>query len=130
MTNVVSFPTIRPATRADIDSLIAEKLPYRIRAFAVENDGKLLGVGGFAYQPNDTIAAFVLKAPGAEKYKVALHRAGLMAMQEAKAAGFRRVVALAEKTNPAAERWLSRLGFKQVMVEGEQAWVWEAANVE
>lgn len=127
----MSLPVIRPATRADIDSLISEKLPYRVRAFAVEDrDGKLLGVGGFAYQPHDTIAAFVLKAPGAEKYKVALHRAGLMVMAEAKAAGFRRVVALAEKTNPAAERWLARLGFKQIMVEGEQAWVWEAASVE
>lgn len=126
--SVHHLPTIRPATRADIDQLISEPLPYRIRAFAVEQDGKLLGVGGFAYQPNDIIAAFVLKAPGAEKYKLSLHRAGLMAMAEAKAAGFRRVVALAEKANPAAERWLSRLGFKQVMVDGEQAWVWEASN--
>lgn len=126
MSNVFSLPTIRPATRADIDQLITEPLPYRIRAFAVEDNGKLLGVGGFAYQPHDTIAAFVLKAPGAERYKLALHRAGLMAMEEAKQAGFKRVVALAEKTNPAAERWLSRLGFKQVMIEKEKAWVWEA----
>lgn len=125
--SVHHLPTIRPATRADIDQLISEPLPYRVRAFAVEDNGKLLGVGGFAYQPNDTIAAFVLKAPGAGRYKVALHRAGLMAMAEARASGFRRVVALAEKTNPAAERWLARLGFKQVMVEGEQAWVWEAS---
>lgn len=128
MNNVLGLPTIRPATRADIDQLISEPLPYRIRAFAVEDNGKLLGVGGFAYQPNDTIAAFVLKAPGAERYKLALHRAGLMAMEEARQSGFRRVVALAEKTNPAAERWLARLGFKQVMVEGEKAWVWEAVK--
>lgn len=120
------MPTIRPATRADIDQLINEPLPYRIRAYAVEDNGKLLGVGGFAYQPNDTIAAFVLKAPGAERYKIALHRAGLMVMQDAKRLGYRRIVALADKTNPAAERWLSRLGFKQVMVESEKAWVWEA----
>lgn len=126
--SIYHLPRIRPATRADIDQLISEPLPYRIRAFAVEADGKLLGVGGFAYQPNDTIAAFVLKAPGAERYKLSLHRAGLMAMAEAKAAGFRRIVALAEKTNPAAERWLTRLGFKQVTVDGDKAWVWEAAK--
>jgi len=130
VSNVLTLPMIRPATRKDIDQLISEPLPHRIRAFAVEENGKLLGVGGFVYQPDGTIAAFVLKAPGAEKYRVALHRAGLMAMQEAKKAGFRRVVALAEKTNPAAERWLSRLGFKQVMVEKEKAWIWEASNVE
>jgi RimJ/RimL family protein N-acetyltransferase len=119
---------IRPATRADIDEMINEPLPWRVRAWAVELDGELLGIGGFAYQPNDTIAAFVLKKPGAEKYAVSLHRAGLTAMQEAKRLGYRRIVALAEKTNEAAERWLARLGFKEVMVDEEKAWVWEASN--
>jgi RimJ/RimL family protein N-acetyltransferase len=119
---------IRPATRADIDAMIDEPLPWRVRAWAVEHDGKLLGIGGFAYQPNDTIAAFVLKKPGAEKYAVSLHRAGLMAMREAKRLGYRRIVALAEQTNEAAERWLERLGFKEVMVDSEKAWVWEASN--
>lgn len=128
--SVHHLPTIRPATREDIDQLVSESLPYRVRAYAVEDNGKLLGVGGFAYQPNDVVAAFVLKAPGAERYKLALHRAGLMAMAEAKKSGYRRIVALAEKTNPAAERWLARLGFKQVMVDNEKAWIWEASDVE
>lgn len=119
---------IRPATRADIDAMIDEKLPWRVRAWAVEKGDELLGIGGFAYQPNDTIAAFVLKKPGAEKYAVSLHRAGLMAMREAKRLGYRRIVALAEQTNEAAERWLIRLGFKLVMVDREKAWVWEASN--
>lgn len=119
---------IRPATRADIDAMIDEKLPWRVRAWAVEKGDELLGIGGFAYQPNDTIAAFVLKKPGAEKYAVSLHRAGLMAMREARRLGYRRIVALAEQTNEAAERWLIRLGFKLVMVDREKAWVWEASN--
>lgn len=117
-------PVIRPATRADIDTLIDEPLPYRVRAWAVEDGGVLLGVGGFAYQPEETIAAFVLKAPEAGKYPVALHRAGLMAMKEARRLGYRRVVALAEKTNPAAKRWLARLGFSPMLIDGKQAWVW------
>jgi len=129
----VSQPTsekivIRPATRADIDAMIDEKLPWRVRAWAVEKGDELLGIGGFAYQPNDTIAAFVLKKPGAEKYAVSLHRAGLMAMREARRLGYRRIVAMAEQTNEAAERWLIRLGFKLVMVDREKAWVWEASN--
>jgi N-acetylglutamate synthase-like GNAT family acetyltransferase len=122
------MPVIRPATRADIDQLIDEPLPWRVRALAMEHDGKLLAVGGFAYQPGDVIAAFLLRTPEAAKYKVTLHRAGMVAMKEAKEAGYRRVVALAEKTNPAAERWLARFGFKQVMIDQEKAWVWEAAN--
>jgi RimJ/RimL family protein N-acetyltransferase len=119
---------IRSATRDDIDQMISQSLPWRVRAWAVERSGELLGVGGFAYQPNGVIAAFVLKKPGAEKYRVALHRAGLVAMQEARKLGYRRIVALAEETNEAAERWLARLGFKPVMVDGAQAWVWEASN--
>jgi RimJ/RimL family protein N-acetyltransferase len=106
--------------------MISEPLPWRVRAWAVENEDGLLGIGGFAYQPNDTIAAFVIKKPGSEKYAVSLHRAGLRAMAEAKRLGYRRIVALADKTNAAAERWLKRLGFQQVMVDSEQAWVWEA----
>jgi RimJ/RimL family protein N-acetyltransferase len=97
-----------------------------VRAWAVELDGELLGVGGFAYHPGDVIAAFVVKKPGAEKYALSLHRAGLMAMREARRLGYRRVVALAEQTNEAAERWLERLGFEQVMIDGERAWVWTA----
>jgi len=108
--------------------MIAESLPYRVRAWAVELDDKLLGIGGFAYQPGGVIAAFVLKAPGAEKYRLALHKAGLLAMAEARRLGFRRVVALADQTNEAAERWLARLGFKQVMIDDKQAWIWEAAR--
>ncbi len=116
--------TIRPATRADIDALIDEELPYRVRAWAVENNGELLGVGGFAFQPKDVIAAFVLKTPGADKFPLALHRAGLMAMREAKRLGYRRIVAMAEQHNEAAERWLERLGFKPVIVDNTTAWVW------
>lgn len=122
------MPTLRPATRADIDQLIDEPLPWRIRAYAIEHDEKVLAVGGFAYQPNDVIAAFLLKADGIEKYPVMLHKAGIRAMLDARKFGYRRIVALAEKTNPAAERWLARFGFRQVMVEGEKAWVWEAVN--
>lgn len=121
---------IRPATRADIDQFINEKLPWRVRAWAVEDNGEVLGIGGFAYQPNDVIAAFVLKKPGSERYALSLHRAGLMAMREARRLGYRRIVALAEETNEAAERWLERLGFKQVIVDGDKAWVWEAPHVE
>lgn len=118
---------IRPATRADIEALIDEKLPYRIRAWAVERDDKVLGVGGFAFQPEGVIAAFVLKADGAEKYPLALHKAGRFAMKEAERSGYRRIVALAEAANPNAEPWLERLGFKLKMVDNVKTWIWEAA---
>lgn len=49
-------------------------------------------------------------------------------MAEARRLGYRRIVALADKNNEASERWLKRFGYQQVMVDGEQAWVWEASR--
>jgi hypothetical protein len=116
---------IRPATPKDVAALIAEPLPWRIRAFAMEDDGKLLAVGGFTFMPGDTVAAFLIKAEGAERYPVTLHRAGITAMRTAVEAGYRRIVALADKTNPAAERWLVRFGYKLHMIDGIKTWIWE-----
>lgn len=115
---------IRPITQADIDEMVAEPLPHRIRAWAVEIDDVLQGIGGLVFMPNDMVAAFVMMKPGAARYKIALHKAGLLAMREAKRLGIPRVVALAQAQNPAAEPWLERLGFRPVSVDGEVAWVW------
>lgn len=120
----MSRVVLRPATRADFDAMLAEPLPYRVRALAAERDGDLLGVGGIAFQPNGVVAAFVQMRPGAHRYKVALHKAGLRMMDDVKRLGIRRVVATAEKGNAAAAPWLVRLGFRPEAVNGETVWVW------
>lgn len=116
---------MRPATRSDFDAVIAESLPYRVRAFAAERDGEVLGVGGLAFMPDGTVAAFVHAAPGAHRFKVAFHKAGLMAMAEARRLGLRRVVATAETQHPRATQWLARLGFEPEDVDGLTVWVWK-----
>lgn len=105
--------------------MLAEPLPYRVRAFAAEKDGELLGVGGFAFLPGGGVAAFVEAAPGAHRYRLAFHRAGLMAMREARRLGFTRIVATAETKHPRAEAWLARLGFHSEDVDGTKVWIWE-----
>ncbi len=120
MTRVI----LRPATRADFDAMLAEPLPYRVRAFAAERDGELLGIGGIAFQPNGTVAAFAQMKPSANRYKIALHKAGLRTIAEIKRLGIRRVVASAEKGNPAAEPWLARLGFRPMELGDEIVWIW------
>lgn len=118
---------VRPATRADFDALIDEPLPCRVRATAAERDGKLVAVGGLAFQPDDTVAAFLILAPGvrgAPGFRLALHKAGLRMMAEARRLGIRRVVATAEPNNPAAEPWLARLGFERAGPGSDSAWVW------
>ena len=46
-------------------------------------------------------------------------------MALARREGYPRIVAEAEPGNPAAERWLLRLGFRRTMLMGKDAFVWE-----
>jgi N-acetylglutamate synthase-like GNAT family acetyltransferase len=121
----MSRVVLRPAERADFDALLGEPLPHRVRAIAAEIDGRLLGVGGLAFLPDGTVGAFVHANDEARKYKVAMHRAGLAAIQMAREAGIRRMVAMADPNIEAAEPWLERLGFKEMTVDNARVWVWQ-----
>jgi RimJ/RimL family protein N-acetyltransferase len=109
----------RPTVTSDLNAVIGEPLPYRIRALTAvlqdpdspADDGKILGVGGLAFPPNSPVWAFVQQAPEAKNYPVAFHRAGLMAMKMIRESKIREVVATCDADNPAAIRWLRRLGF-------------------
>jgi hypothetical protein len=115
---------LRPATRADIDAIIDEPLRYRVRAWAAGRGGQLLAVGGFIFQPFDTVLAFLILAAPASSFALSLHKAGKHMMNEARRLRLRRVVATAEQGNPAAEPWLARFGFEPVMIGTEKVWVW------
>lgn len=117
--------TLRPTIASDFAQLIDVPLPNRVMAITAELDGRVIGVGGFRFTPDGVVAAFVLMAQEARRYPVAIHRAGLRAMAQARAADIRRIVALAQPDNPAAERWLARLGFIPVDQGGETVWLWE-----
>lgn len=124
--------TFRPATREDFAALTNDPIPFRIIAYAVEVDRVLQGVGGFGFPPSGNVIAFVHAAHGAHRYKVAFHRAGLMAMAEAKRIGLRRVIATVESKNSRAAQWLERLGFKRESLNGvspiEAVWIWNDAR--
>jgi RimJ/RimL family protein N-acetyltransferase len=116
---------IRYAVKSDFETLMEDPLPWRVRAFAAVLDDELLGVGGLAFMPDGTVAAFVRMDEKARRYKVAIHKAGLRTMQEAKRLGIRRVVALAEDGIEPARRWLQRLGFNKMIVDDQEVWVWQ-----
>ena len=116
---------LRPSVRADFDELIAVPLPYRCLALTALDAGKVIGVGGFCFFPDGTARAFVHTAPGAHRYAVTFHRAGLRIMQEARRRGLRRIVATADEKQPRAGPWLARLGFKPQTIAGYEVWVWE-----
>ena len=110
---------LRPTVPADLSAVIGETLPYRIKTLTAvlrpspsEGEGEtILGVGGLAFPPGGPVWAFVQQAQQAKKYPVAFHRAGLMAMRMIRQMGIREVVATCDEDNPAAVRWLKRLGF-------------------
>lgn len=116
--------SLRYATEADFAGLVDLPLPYRVRAFAAEMNGEVLGVGGLAFFPGGGIAAFVHAKDEARRYKIAAHKAGLRAMAEAKALGLKRVVAMAQDDIEASARWLLRLGFKPEQAGGMKVYVW------
>ena len=105
--------------------LIAEALPYRIKCITGIADGKVLGLGGLGFKPDGTVIAFAQLLPAARKYPAAIHRAGLQVMAMIRAARLPLVVAEAQPGNPAAERWLERLGFERVEIAGHEAYVWQ-----
>lgn len=116
---------IRPTIPEDIPHCIAEKLPYRIKCVTLVVDDKVVGLGGCAFLPDGTVAAFAQILPAARKYPIAVHRAGLRAIAEARRYGVKRMVATPEPGREPAERWLERLGFKPEMVAGNKVFVWE-----
>ena len=115
---------IRPAVRADFDALTDGPRPYRVRAVAMEVDGRVLAVGGLAYLENGVVGAFMQGLDEARDYPVSLHRAGKMMMAEAERLGIRRLVAMADKSVEAAERWMLRFGFKPEQHDGVTVYVW------
>ncbi|HXI76103.1 MAG TPA: hypothetical protein VNH21_03150 [Steroidobacteraceae bacterium] len=120
--------TFRPTIPADIPFLTNRPLPSRIQAITAEIEGRIIGLGGFAFQPDGTVIAFAEISDEARKYPVAIHRAGLMAMDLIARSRRQFVVAEAQPGNPAAERWLLRLGFTPTEIMGRKAYVWERAE--
>lgn len=114
----------RPTVPEDIAAVTDQPLPYRIKAITVLIDGVVMGFGGIGWKPDGIVVAFVHARPEASRYAIAFHRAGLMAIDMMRAAGVAQVFAEADSFNPAAERWLLRLGFHRVTIGGAEAFVW------
>ncbi len=119
---------IRETKPEDVISLLHKPFPYRVRALTGLVDGEIKGIGGVAYMPDGTAVAFLHLAEGASRYAVTLHKAARRVLEEARNRGIRRIVARADIAIPAAERWLKRLGFEQVEIDGEKVFLWQHSH--
>jgi hypothetical protein len=117
---------LRSTVPADLPHVMNQPLPFRIKAITAHIGDQVLGVGGLGYLPNGIVGAFVVMNAEGRKYPVAIHRAGLAAMRMIRESGEPRVVAIADHLVPSAERWLARLGFEAVTVDGVTAYIWQA----
>lgn len=115
---------LRPTVPADLPCVIGEPLPHRIKALTALAGDKVVGIGGIGFRPDGTVIAFVHMNEEAKRYPAAIHRAGLAAMDMIRASRVPLVVAEAQPGNPAAIRWLKRLGFAPMTIKGEQVFVW------
>lgn len=102
---------IEPATAADFERLTGGRPVTRARALAAKLGDEVIGLGGFLYMPDGTVWASMLVTPAGRKFPAALLRAGVAAMRLARRIGLREVFASPDANEPAAERFLERLGF-------------------
>lgn len=121
----MSGVTIRPSVAGDF-ALFDEALPFRVRAWTAERGGKVLGIGGVYLHPDGHTGAWLQLLPGSERYPVLLHKTALRFLADQRARGVKSIVAMADDFNPAAERWLLRLGFEPVTVENKRVFRWQA----
>src|SRR5258708_2327635 len=100
----------RPTVAEDLALVFAEPVPCRVQAITAVRGDCVLGVGGIGFKPNGTVVAFAQISAEGRKYPLAIHRAGRAAMAMIRESRVPLVIAEAQPGNPAAERWLERLG--------------------
>ena len=84
--------------------------------------GKLVAVAGLFYMPGNVVAFCELKEEArAHRLLIALTAARLLNKAKQR---HKRIIAMVDRAEPTAERWLSRLGFEQ---ESGDMWIWRTS---
>jgi hypothetical protein len=103
---------LRPSTPADVMALLGRPPAYRARLITILADDQPIAVGGIIFRPDGYWASAQI-TDAARKVPLALHRAGKRVFAEALARGYRPIYATPDATQPRAQAWLERLGFKR-----------------
>jgi RimJ/RimL family protein N-acetyltransferase len=119
---------VRPSIPSDFDRFLDKPLPYRVRAITGLVDSEILAVGGIAYLPDGTHGGFLIADERARKYPIALHKAGLGMLRQARRLGITKLVAIADENIKPAKAWLERLGFEPVTVDDQEVWIWHSSS--
>lgn len=114
----------RPTTAADLDRA-GYTLAFRSRAVTALLGDEVLAIGGMAFLPGGKRLAFVNLTDEARRFPVTLHKTAVRFFEDARARGINSILAIADKTVEASDRWLERLGFRFLKeIEGKRVYQW------
>lgn len=102
-------PVARPATAEDIAAFYPEGLAHTVRAWAMDMDGEVVGLGGIVYRPGDAYLFSVIR-PALRKHPRAMVRAAWAFLAEHGES----LPAFADPQEPGSARFLAFLGFRFV----------------
>lgn len=116
---------LEPAAPADFAALVGQQPVARVRAISAWLGDELIGVGGFLTHADGTVWASMAVTDTYRKYPAALWRGAVEAMRMAGRLGIREVRAIADADQPAAARFLDRLGYELIgEISGEPLYRW------
>jgi hypothetical protein len=102
--------SVRPATREDIEAFSPLRNKPTIKALAMECDGKIIGLAGYALVKGRYFGFCDLHEE-ARQYKMHIARAARRFLKAARDDGIKFIYAEADPEEPGAVRWLTSLGF-------------------
>ena len=113
-----SEPVLRPATAGDVADFFGKPQAKTVQAVVMELDGRVIGIGGLAYE-GDKLVAFGDFKPEALKYKRMVVKGARM-VRDMVAKARAPVFTVADDKYPGSAKLLLRLGFDQVEPDGRQ----------
>jgi len=115
-------PIIVPLTHDHLVEMLGEdgRRPS-VKGIAAYVGGKLVGVGGLFFMPGHVVAFCELREE-ARPYRTTIAMAAAVLIREAKRR-HKRIIAMIDRTEPTAEKWLTKLGFTH---QQGDLWTWLA----
>ena len=100
--------SIRPATRADLESYLG-KVPFTVKAYAAVVEDNVVAIGGIAYTSGVAFGFLDIEEEIRTAYPITLHRMAKKVMKEAMAN--HKFIFSEQGRTPISRRWLRWLGF-------------------
>lgn len=120
--------TVTPTTPEDFEALPGEPFEFRVKAITAKVGDKVIGIAGLGFHKNGSVIGWARLTDEIRKRPIQLHKAAKAFLADARVKGIHTIIATADPEQPAAERWLERLGFKPDTFLGEKVYIWKCSR--